>query len=164
MLHVPIGGTNALVCFLALLGSCGVIQVSTRAADMRKETQGTCGLALVVLSFEPRSLIFIRLNTSLSQDRGVSVFSSSGDASPQASDEEPEETQGKGSSKKDGNRVAFASLSKEGLGPSNWGKFLSVEGEVGWRMRGCNDRGQGCTHGMGNVQKRKGQGRAGNAG
>lgn len=36
------GGTSPLVCSVALLGSCGVIQLATRAAGRSKETQGTC--------------------------------------------------------------------------------------------------------------------------
>lgn len=54
-----------------------------------------------------------RLTTSLSRDRGVSIFNSAGAASPQATDLEPAERQGEGSSKKVRTRVVFARKCKD---------------------------------------------------
>ena len=132
---------------------------------MRRETQGTCHLAVVMLFFRPWSLIFARLTTSLSRHRGVSVFNGAGAASPQATDLEPEETQGEGRSKKVGNRVVFTRMCKDA------GRTGSIQlGQVSFWRRGGGTEKEGLqrqwrriTHWMGNMQRRNGKGRQGKA-
>ncbi|KAK4805630.1 hypothetical protein QYF61_022388 [Mycteria americana] len=98
-----------------------------------------------MLFFRPWSLIFTCLTTSLSRHRGVSVFNSAGAASLQAADLEPKKHKVREGVRKRETEWYSPGCARmvEGLGASNWGKFLSGGGEVGWRRRGCNDSGEG---------------------
>ncbi|XP_004437027.1 PREDICTED: olfactory receptor 4X2-like [Ceratotherium simum simum] len=78
LLIVANGGTMAVISFMVLLASFVVIllHLRTRSSEGRRKALSTCGshITVVILFFGPCIFIYLRLSTTLTVDKMVSVF------------------------------------------------------------------------------------------